>query len=275
VRTPLTYYGGKQRLARQIVALMPPHRVYLEAFAGGAAVLFAKPRAERETLNDADEQVTRFWRALRDRPNDLALVVEATPYGRGEWDDAEAPASDDVEAARRLLVRIEQSFGRTRTSWARPSLNPDFRARWQGHTWQNLPARLLAAVDRLKGVVLESGDAVDLIPRWDVPHALIYCDPPYTGDHRVAQEHRYAVDDHDELWPRLVDALLEIEHASVILSGYPCDEAERLEGWRPVPLAARTNMPLRGRTGSAPETLWLSPNVTAVPNLFTDLEPAA
>jgi DNA adenine methylase len=29
-RTPLTYYGGKQRLASQIVALMPPHRVYLE-----------------------------------------------------------------------------------------------------------------------------------------------------------------------------------------------------------------------------------------------------
>jgi DNA adenine methylase len=53
-RTPLTYYGGKQRLAAQIVALMPPHRVYLEPFAGGAAVLFAKPRAPRETLNDID-----------------------------------------------------------------------------------------------------------------------------------------------------------------------------------------------------------------------------
>jgi DNA adenine methylase len=35
VRTPLTYYGGKQKLASQIVAMMPPHIAYLEPFAGG------------------------------------------------------------------------------------------------------------------------------------------------------------------------------------------------------------------------------------------------
>lgn len=259
MRTPLTYYGGKQRLAPQIVALMPAHRVYLEAFAGGAAVLFAKPRAERETLNDLDGQVTRFWRALRDQPQELAQAIALTPYGRAEWESADADTDDDVEAARRLLVRIEQSFGRTSTSWARPSLIPDFRARWQGVTWQNLPDRLLTAVDRLQGVVLENRDAVELIPRWDVPDALIYCDPPYTGDLRVAQEHRYNVDDDGQLWTRLVDALLEVEHAAVILSGYPCAEAERLTGWQAVPVNARTNMPLRGQTGKAPECLWLSP----------------
>lgn len=29
-RTPLTYYGGKQKLAAQIVAMMPRHIAYLE-----------------------------------------------------------------------------------------------------------------------------------------------------------------------------------------------------------------------------------------------------
>jgi DNA adenine methylase len=76
VRTPLTYYGGKQRLAAQIVPLMPAHRVYFEPFAGGAAVLFAKPRVERETLNDIDGRVMRFWRALRDRPEDPLAVAQ-------------------------------------------------------------------------------------------------------------------------------------------------------------------------------------------------------
>lgn len=37
IRTPLTFYGGKQQLASRIVALMPAHRVYLEPFCGGAA----------------------------------------------------------------------------------------------------------------------------------------------------------------------------------------------------------------------------------------------
>jgi DNA adenine methylase len=105
-RTPLTYYGGKQRLAGQIVALMPPHRVYLEPFARGAAVLFRKPRATGETLNDLASRVMRFWRALRDRPDELAAAIATTPYSRAEWNMCrEQPdAVDDVEAARRLLV---------------------------------------------------------------------------------------------------------------------------------------------------------------------------
>jgi DNA adenine methylase len=50
VRTPLAYYGGKQQLAARIVAMMPQHRAYLEPFAGGAAVLFAKSRGRMEAL---------------------------------------------------------------------------------------------------------------------------------------------------------------------------------------------------------------------------------
>src|SRR5690349_3966237 len=96
-RTPLTYYGGKQALARQIIPLFPPHRSYLEPFAGGAAVLFAKPRAQRETLNDADGQVMRFWRALRERPEELAEAIATTPYSCQEWRESAEAAEDDVE----------------------------------------------------------------------------------------------------------------------------------------------------------------------------------
>lgn len=85
MRTPLTYYGGKQRIAARIVALMPRHLIYLEPFAGGLAVLFEKPRARRETINDLDGAVVAFWRAVRDRPDELAAAVAATPYARQEW----------------------------------------------------------------------------------------------------------------------------------------------------------------------------------------------
>jgi DNA adenine methylase len=279
MRTPLTYYGGKQGLARQIVPLMPPHRVYLEPFAGGAALLFAKPRAERETLNDLDETVMRFWRALREHPDELAAAVAATPYSRSEWlEAARGPeVYDDIEAARRLLVEVDQSFSRSRRSWSPPCLG-DGHGRWQPGSWQNLPDKLLLAATRLQGVALEDGDAIDLIRRWDLPDALIYCDPPYTGEHRLSRNgapasgsHGYKVDDDGTLWGRLVDALLEIEHAAVILSGYPCEEAGRL-GWRSIDL--RMKRTVQSREGDtlpdAPETLWLSPAVTAVPNLFSE-----
>jgi DNA adenine methylase len=280
VRTPLTYYGGKQGLSTQIVPLFPSHRIYLEPFAGGAAILFAKPRAERETLNDLDGTIMRFWRALRDRPDELAAAVATTPYGRDEWRASrDHGAEDDVEAARRLLVEVDQSFSRSRRSWSPPCLG-DGRGRWQPGSWSNLPPKLLAAARRLQGVALESGDAADLIPKWDLPGALIYCDPPYTGSHRLRGKNAgaggsygYRLDDDGDLWTRLVDVLLEVEHAAVILSGYPCDEAVRL-GWRSVDL--RMKRTVQSRAGDtlpdAPETLWFSPNVDPAPNLFTGLE---
>lgn len=268
-RTPLTYYGGKQRLAQQIIPLFPAHRSYLEPFAGGAAVLFAKPRAERETLNDADGQVMGFWRALRERPDELAEAVATTPYSRQEWRESNEPADDDVEAARRLLVRIDQSFSRSRESWSVPCIGAG-RGRWQPGSWENLPPKLLAAATRLQGVALEHGDALSLIPRWDQPDALIYCDPPYTGVHRTAPSKGYAEDDDGTLWARLCEVLSEVRHAAVILSGYPCEEADDL-GWPMVPLRMRRTVQSRdgGTLPPAPEVVWLSPNVPdSIPTLL-------
>jgi DNA adenine methylase len=268
-RTPLTYYGGKQKLAARVVAMMPPHVTYLEPFCGGAAVLFAKPRAQRETINDLDGSVMRFWRALRERPEELAAAVALTPYGRSEWQaSSDSDIDDDVEAARRFLVNVDQSFSRGRKSWSPPSLLRDRRGRWQPGTWGNLPAKIRVAAERLSGVCLESGNALKMIARWDHPGGLIYVDPPYVGEHRLnPKSHCYTHDAGPDLWTDLVEVLLSIENSAVILSGYPCDEAELLceNGWKRLGLRANRNVRAARdvKLGTAPETVWLSPTVTA------------
>lgn len=275
MRTPLTYYGGKQALSRQIVPLIPEHRVYLEPFCGGAAVLFAKSRCERETLNDADGTIVRFWRALRDQPDELAAAVAATPYGRQEWRESRDEADSDVEAARRLLVNVDQSFSRSRQSWSVPCIG-DGRGRWQPGSWANLPPKILAAATRLQGVALEHGDALDLIPKWDRADCVMYVDPPYSGPLRTAAGKGYDVDDDGTLWDRLVDVLRNVKEASVILSGYPCEPAERLD-WRMVPLKMKRTVQSRdgGSLPDAPEVVWLSPNIDVAPaDLFSTLEAA-
>lgn len=278
VRTPLTYYGGKQKLAQEIVALMPPHVAYLEPFAGGGAVFFAKPRVQRETLNDLDGSIMAFWRALRERPGELARAVELTPYSRAEWQACQlggVPTGDDVELARRLLVEVDQSYFRGRKSWSRPAILPERRGRWQPGTWVNMPDKLLAAADRLQGVCLEYGDAVDLIPRWDLPETVIYCDPPYVGEHRLNSiDHCYRVDAEPDLWSRLVEVLKGVGEAAVILSCYPCEEVGVLEeaGWLSMGVNCLRHRAQAGRAlEHAPEMLWLSPRVHEVPTrLFVD-----
>ena len=56
----------------------------------------------------------------------------------------------------------------------------------------------------------------------------------------------------------------------MILSGYPCPEAERL-GWRMVPLKMKMTVQSRDRSTlpAAPEVVWLSPAVPEpIPSLL-------
>lgn len=47
MKTPISYYGGKQRLAPIIVARIPEHDIYVEPFFGGGAVFFTKPKPNK------------------------------------------------------------------------------------------------------------------------------------------------------------------------------------------------------------------------------------
>ena len=60
LKTPVTYYGGKQQMSRNIVPLIPKHRLYCEPFAGGAAIYFAKEPSELEILNDTNRELVNF-----------------------------------------------------------------------------------------------------------------------------------------------------------------------------------------------------------------------
>ncbi len=38
MKSPIAYIGGKSRVANKIIAMMPPHKTYVELFAGAAWV---------------------------------------------------------------------------------------------------------------------------------------------------------------------------------------------------------------------------------------------
>lgn len=231
---PFAWYGGKSRLAAQIVPLLPPHHTYVEPFGGAAAVLFSKPAATLEVYNDVDRGLVTFFRVLRDRPSELARALRLTPYSREEfalcartWELID----DDVERARRWYVRCRQAFasstatvgwGYERTGAARGGV----RARSFATSINGLER----FAERFRRVQVEQLDWREILDRYDGPAACFYLDPPYHPDTRGRERHSTYVHeleaaDHDDL----VAAAIGLR-GSVLISGYDHPSYRELEG---------------------------------------------
>jgi len=215
-RPPFTYFGGKAAIADRIAALLPDHEHYVEPFAGSLAVLLAKPPSAMETVNDISQDLMTFWRVLRDRPTDLERVCADTPHSRIEHQVAYEPATDDLERARRVWVRLTQgrSSRMGRTGW---------RSHRQIHSpipgeLRAFTARIRDSADRLRSVTLECRPALEVIEEYGRHRSnLIYADPPYLGELRsTGYVHElFTESEHREL----LEALLSCR-ATVVLSGY-------------------------------------------------------
>ena len=111
-------------MVKKILTLFPAHHTYVEAFGGGASLLFTKKPSRVEVYNDIDSGLVGFFRVLRDREKFERFHewVQMTPYAREEynhclatWQDCE----DEVERAYRWYVVARQSFsGKFGESWS-------------------------------------------------------------------------------------------------------------------------------------------------------------
>lgn len=232
-RPILRYHGGKWLLADWIIANLPPHRVYVEPFGGAASVLLQKKRSYCEVYNDLSGELVNLFTVVRDRGLELVKVLELTPFARNEYARSFELSEDPLEQARRTVVRSFMGFGSN--SLCR-SIKSGFRANSNrsgttpAHDWANLPTAYLPIIERLRGVVLEHRDAVDLIRAHDGAQTLVYADPPYVHSTRSAKvhgHHGYDFEMTDEQHCALAELLHSVQ-GMVVLSGYPCELYEDL-----------------------------------------------
>lgn len=281
-RPVLRYHGGKWRLAPWIIGHFPAHRCYVEPYGGGAAVLLRKPASDVEVYNDLDEDVVTLFRVLRSPSASCALVraLRLTPFARAEFDAAHVPAEDDVERARRLLVRSFMGFGSSvwngHATGFRDYTKDHVRRRYPAGDWANYPDKLAAVIERFRGVVVDARDACELMPRHDGPATLFYVDPPYVHAARASAKgvrQKYAHEMSDADHRRLAEALHALR-GYVVLSGYASDLYDALyPRWERYTKACMAD-------GANPRTevLWINPacaaalrNEDALPGLLDSL----
>lgn len=263
----LKYPGAKWRLAPWIVSFFPEHDHYIEPYCGSAAIFFAKPPEQHEVLNDLDCHIVNLFNIMRTRSEELARAVMLSPFSEYEYIriDRHLSEGDELERARRFVVRSWQAHGGTIhqvSGWKHNGLKGNV---YPAKLWKHIPARLMAAAERLQNAEIRCKPALEIIDYYNTADCLLYIDPPYVLETRARKYygHEMTAGDHEALLERLL-----AHKGKIILSGYACplyDEA--LSGWGRVEMRAPTE---HGNIRT--EVLWLNPRAMRTQQLRFEWE---
>lgn len=264
----IRYHGGKFRIADWIISQFPSHRTYVEPFGGGGSVLLAKPPSRVEVYNDLDSDVVNFFEVLRDKQlsQELARLIELTPYSRTEFLNARAETSCKVEQARRLVIRAQMGFGSAGATKGNTGFRLD-TARGGSDIvtiWQRQPEVILQAAARLKKVLIENRDALKVIEDHDREDTLFFIDPPYVLDTRNMGGKAYRHEMSNENHEKLIESL-KLCKGMVIVCGYEHPIYDSLK-WKKI----KKTVAAAGQAGSVmrEEVLWINSQAENQQDLF-------
>lgn len=264
----IRYHGGKFRIADWIISQFPSHRTYVEPFGGGGAVLLAKPPSCVEVYNDLDADVVNFFEVLRDKQlsQELAHLIELTPYSRTEFLNARTETTSKVDQARKLVIRAQMGFGSAGATKGNTGFRLDTGRGGSDivKIWQRQPEVILQAAARLKKVLIENRDALKVIEDHDRDDTLFFIDPPYVLDTRnmggKAYRHEMSNEDHEKLIKTL-----KLCKGMVIVCGYEHPIYESLK-WKKI----KKTVAAAGQAGSVmrEEVLWINSQAENQQDLF-------
>ena len=222
LKAPFAWIGGKSKLADDIVAMFPEHRLYVEVFGGALNVLYRKPSPtssrQAEVVNDINGELINLHRIIRTNPQSLSTCLNRLPISREVFADilsGRMKPTNNIERAAFYYYLLTQSFGAKGTTFAmsaksrRPKdIYKDF-GQWSR---------------RLKFVTIENMSFDRLIRTYDSDDAFFYCDPPYVSTESYYQH----TGGFGELDHRQLSELLHGIKGKFLLSYNDCDLVREL-----------------------------------------------
>ncbi len=206
MNSPLAYFGGKSRLAKRIVPMIPENHVcYCEPFCGAAWILFKKQPSKVEVINDLDGELVTFWRVVQNHLQPFLEFFKMAIISRKIFDleNRKDPTTlTDLQRAARYYYLQRLGFGgktsgRTFGACAMRPMNLNLTT---------IEEALLEVHWRLERVTIEHLDACRCIEKYDRKETCFYIDPPY---YHVTQDYCRPFEDND--FQRLADTLSSIK----------------------------------------------------------------
>ena len=218
INSPFRYAGGKFYARKLILGHIPTHNVYIEPFAGGASIFFAKPKVDFNLLNDVDEELVNVYRTIKDNPDALIVFLK-----RRAFKDSRIPTKfsktvslgEPLPATKELhrffknefkpqndIERAGRWFYLNRTSYS--GIMNEKNMYWgYGDKFsmqpQNWAQNIRRTSDKLQNVYVTNYDFERVID--NAPDAaLLFVDPPYfCADQDKFYQHFFSRQDHFRL----------------------------------------------------------------------------
>ncbi|EJF0330071.1 DNA adenine methylase [Salmonella enterica] len=174
------WIGGKRRLAKHILPLFPGHTCYVEPFCGAAALYFLKEPSRVEVINDVNNELVNLYRVVKHHLEEFVRQFKWALVSRQiyKWlQDTPEETLTDIQRAARFYYLQKQAFGgkvADHTFGTSTTSAPRFNL-------LRIEEELSLAHLRLARTIIEHMDWTQCIERYDRPHTLFYCDPPYWG----------------------------------------------------------------------------------------------
>lgn len=171
------WQGGKRWLVKELVPLLPPHRMYVELFCGGGALLCAKQPSQAEVINDRNSDLVNLFRVVKYHLEPLLQELDWNLNSRAEFADLkEQRGLTDIQRAARWFLRMKNGFGGAPDHFGTAKVGG-------GAAFSSKEGRLalLRAFNRrLDKVVIENLDWQECVSYYDSKTTVFFCDPPYT-----------------------------------------------------------------------------------------------
>jgi DNA adenine methylase len=223
MKTPITYYGGKQKLAKVILSLIPEHICYVEPFFGGGAIFFAKEPSKAECINDINGFVINFYKVLKQNYNELKKMLDITLHSRQQYNEAKniydnSNEYNDIQKAWAFWVLSQEAYGNGfNKGW-----NFERKVNTKALTIKNKIDNFIDDYsDRLRITQIECNNAIKVINNFDSEDTFFYLEPPYYNSDCGTYK-GYTIDD----YKTLLETIAGIK-GKFLLSSYPSSLLEK------------------------------------------------
>ncbi len=180
MKTPITYYGGKQSMIKDILPLIDYSKnQYVEPFFGGGAIFFAKEPHKHEVINDLDNRVVNFYEVLKNDFEALKKKIDTTLHSEYLHKTAREilkdKNADKIEMAWAFWVQTNMSYNKTIGSGFTYSHTKNNSTQ----TKNKRESFKICLSERLENIEIFCRDALNIITLKNIGDTFFYIDPPY------------------------------------------------------------------------------------------------